>query len=63
MKKAAQKFLYFCKLSSTEFDLESNWIILNELSRPEIPNLSKIASTKFEIKSDWFLNEKAGQKS
>ena len=25
IKKAGQNILYLCKLSSTEFDLESNW--------------------------------------
>ena len=59
MKKAGQKFLYLCKLSSTEFDLESNGNILNEISRPEISNLSKFCSTKFDLESNWnFLNEK-----
>ena len=32
------KFLYLCKLSSTKFDLESNWNFLNEKGRPEIPS-------------------------
>ena len=36
MKKAGQKFLYLSKLSSTEFDLESNSNFLNGKSRPEI---------------------------
>ena len=47
------------KLSSTEFNLESNWNIVNEISRPEIPNLSKFYSTKFDLESNCnFLNEK-----
>ena len=59
MKEAGQKFLYLCKLSSTKFDLESNWNILNEISRPQIPNLSKFCSTKFDLELNWnFLNEK-----
>ena len=37
MKNAGQNFLYLCKLSSTKFDLESNWNILNEKRRPEVP--------------------------
>ena len=37
MKYAGQNFLYLCKLSSTKFDLESNWNILNEKRRPEFP--------------------------
>ena len=40
MEKSGQKFLYLrklCKLSSTKFDLESNWNILNEKRRPEFP--------------------------
>ena len=34
-KKTGQKFLYLSKLSSTEFDLESNSNFLNGKSRPE----------------------------
>ena len=37
MKNAGQNFLYFCKISSTKVDLESNWNILNEKRRPEFP--------------------------
>ena len=37
MEKAGQKFLYFRKLSSTKFYLESNWNFLNERGRSEIP--------------------------
>ena len=36
-KNAGQSFLYLCKISSTKFDLESNWNILNEKRRPEFP--------------------------
>ena len=37
MKNAGQNFLYLCKMSSTKFDLESNWNILNKNHRPEFP--------------------------
>ena len=36
-KNAGQSFLYLCKISSTKFDLESNWNILNEKRGPEFP--------------------------
>ena len=58
MKNAGQNFLYLCKLSSTKFDLESNWNILNEKRRPEVPISLQIFlnEIRFRIKlkhSEW----------
>ena len=59
MKNAGRDSLYLCKISSTKFDLESNWNILNEKCRPEFPIFCKISSTKFDLESNWnILNEK-----
>ena len=59
MKNAGQKFIYLCKISSTKFDSESNWNILNEKRRQNFLHLCKISSTKFELESNCnFLNEK-----
>ena len=58
MKKAGQKFLYLSKLSSTEFDLESNSNFLNGKSRPEFLTSSQTSLNEilFGIKmkiSEW----------
>ena len=58
MKKAGQKFLYLSKLSSTEFDLESNSNFLNGKSRPEFLTFSQTSLNEilFGIKlkiSEW----------
>ena len=37
MKNAGQNFLYFLQNFLNEFDLDSNWNILNEKRRPEFP--------------------------
>ena len=59
MKNAGQKFIYLCKISSTKFNSESNWNILNEKRRQNFLHLCKISSTKFELESNCnFLNEK-----
>ena len=58
MKNAGQIFLYLCKISSTKFDLESNWNILNEKRRPEFPTFLQtlLNEIRFRIKlkhSEW----------
>ena len=47
---------YFLKLSSTEFDLESNWNFLNGKSRPEYPISlqSLLNGIRFRIKLNLF---------
>ena len=56
-------FVYLSKLSSTEFDLESNWNFLNGKSRSEIPISLQIFlnEIRFRIKLETFWRKKAGQ--
>ena len=60
MKNSGRKFLYLSKLSSTEFDLESNSNFLNEKKAGQkFLYLRKLPSTKFYLESNWkFLNER-----
>ena len=64
MKNAGQIFLYFCKIFSKKFDLESNWNILNKNACQNFLYLCKISSTKFDLESNCnFLNEKSRPES